>query len=138
MFHVKFPFISLTLMQFPPTKGLLLKRDINFNIFNSAKLENLMLDGTSWLRKTRRDWHGASSKLSRSILCDIRLSRYHGLEKTPIPISKVKYGSYPSKNILTLSICCPVHVFFRISGCTLPTSGLALPIALESIHGRAA
>ena len=99
MFHVKFPFISLTLRQFPPTKGLLLKRDINFNIFNSAKLENLMLDGTSWLRKTRRDWHGASSKLSRSILCDIRLSRYHGLEKTPIPISKVKYGSYPSKNI---------------------------------------
>ena len=63
MFHVKFPFISLTLRQFPPTKGLLLKRDINFNIFNSAKLENLMLDGTSWLRKTRRDWHGASSKL---------------------------------------------------------------------------
>ena len=63
MFHVKFPFISLTLMQFPPTKGLLLKRDINFNIFNSAKLENLMLDGTSWLRKTRMDWQGASSKL---------------------------------------------------------------------------
>ena len=134
MFHVKFPFITLTLRQFPPTKGLLLKRDN----FNSAKLKNLMLNGTSWLRKTRRDWHGASSKLSRSILCDIRLSRYHGLEKTPIPISKVKYGSYPSKNILTLSICCPVHVFFRISGRTLPTSGLALPIALESIHGRAA
>ena len=28
-----------------------------------SKLKNLMLDGTSWLRKTRRDWHGASSKL---------------------------------------------------------------------------
>ena len=95
MFHLKFPFITLTLRQFPLTKGLLLKRDN----FNSAKLKNLMLNGTSWLRKMRRDWHGASSKLNRSILCDIRLSRYHGLEKTPIPISKVKYGSYPSKNI---------------------------------------
>ena len=95
MFHVKFPFITLTLRQFPPTKGLLLKRDN----FNGEKLKNLMLNGTSWLRKTRRDWQGASSKLSRSILCDIRLSRYHGLEKTPIPISKVKYCSYPSKNI---------------------------------------
>ena len=63
MFHVKFPVISLTLRQFPPTKGLLLKRDI-LN-FNSAKLKNLMLDGTSWLRKTRRDWRGASSKLGR-------------------------------------------------------------------------
>ena len=59
MFHVKFPFITLTLRQFPLTKGLLLKRDN----FNSAKLKNLMLSGTSWLRKTRRDWHGASSKL---------------------------------------------------------------------------
>ena len=38
----------------------------------------------------------------------------------------------------TLSICGPVHVFSRISGLTLPISGLALSIALESIHGRAA
>ena len=116
--------------QFPPTKGLLLKRDINVNIFNSAKLENLILDGTSWLRKTRRDWHGASSKLGTCILCDIRLlrSRYHGLEKTPIPISKVKYGSYPSKNIPYFIHLLSLHVFYRISGRTLPNAVFALPI----------
>ena len=38
MFHVKFPFITLTLRQFPPTKGLLLKRDN----FNSAKLKKMI------------------------------------------------------------------------------------------------
>ena len=38
MFHVKFPFISLTLGQFPPTKGLLLKEDK----FNSAKLKKMI------------------------------------------------------------------------------------------------
>ena len=38
MFHVKFPFISLTLGQCPPTKGLLLKGDK----FNSAKLKNMI------------------------------------------------------------------------------------------------
>ena len=36
-FHVKFPIISLTLGQFPPTKGLLLKGDK----FNSAKLKKV-------------------------------------------------------------------------------------------------
>ena len=44
----------------------------------------------------------------------------------------------PQKIFHTLSICCPVHVFFRISGRTLPISGLALAIASESIHSRAA
>ena len=38
MFHVKFPIISLTLGQFPPTKGLLLKGDK----FNSAKLKKMI------------------------------------------------------------------------------------------------
>ena len=38
MFHVKFPFILLTLGQFPPTKGLLLKGDK----FNRAKLKNMI------------------------------------------------------------------------------------------------
>ena len=37
MFHVKFPFISLTLGQFPPTKGLLLKGD-KFNRANLKKV----------------------------------------------------------------------------------------------------
>ena len=78
MFHLKFPFITLTLRQFPLTKGLLLKGDN----FNSAKLKNLMLNGTSWLRKTRRDWHEASSKLGTSILCDIRLSRFVAISWT--------------------------------------------------------
>ena len=66
------------------------------------------------------------------------LSRYHGLEKTPIPISKVKYGSYPSKNSPYFIHLLSLHVFFRISGRTLPISGLALAIASESIHSRAA
>ena len=38
MFHVKFSFISLTLGQFPPTKGLLLKGDK----FNSVKLKKVI------------------------------------------------------------------------------------------------
>ena len=38
MFHVKFSFISLTLGQFPPTKGLLLKGDK----FNRAKLKKMI------------------------------------------------------------------------------------------------
>ena len=66
------------------------------------------------------------------------LSRYHGLVKTPIPISKVKYGSYPSKNIPYFIHLLSLHVFYRISGRTLPISGLALPVVLEFIHGRAA
>ena len=41
MFHVKFPFISLTVRQFPPTKGLLLKRDINFTRKNEKISFNL-------------------------------------------------------------------------------------------------
>ena len=57
--------------------------------------------------------------------------RYHGLEKTPIPISKVKYGSYPSKNIPYFIHLLSLHVFHRIIG-------LALPISLESIHSRGA
>ena len=38
MFHVKYSFISLTLGQFPPTQGLLLKGDK----FNSAKLKKMI------------------------------------------------------------------------------------------------
>ena len=41
MFHVKFSFISLTLGQFPPTEGLLLKGDK----FNSANLKKI---GIRW------------------------------------------------------------------------------------------
>ena len=37
MFHVKFSLISLTLGQFPPTKGLLPKRD-KFNRANLKKV----------------------------------------------------------------------------------------------------
>ena len=37
MFHVKFPIISLTWGQFPPTKGLLLKGD-KFNRANLKKV----------------------------------------------------------------------------------------------------
>ena len=38
MFHVKFSLISLTLGQFPPTKGLLLQGDK----FNRAKLKKMI------------------------------------------------------------------------------------------------
>ena len=75
--------------------------------------------------------------------------RYHGLEKTPIPISKVKYGSYPSRNIPYFIHLLSLHVFYRIRGLTLPISGLCATNwscatnknefnALESIHGRGA
>ena len=84
-------------------------------------------DGTSWLPKTR-DSHWSSSKLGTS-LCKIFM------EKTQIPTNplqipncKVKYGSYPSKNIPYFIHFLSLHVFFRISGLTLQISGLALPI----------
>ena len=46
----------------------------------------------------------------------------------PILISKVKYGSYPSKNIPYFIHLLSLQVFYRISGRTLQISGLALPI----------
>ena len=53
----------------------------------------------------------------------------------PIPISKVKYGSYPSYFIHLLSL----RVFYRISGRTLPNAVFALliggvpPIRMKSM-----
>ena len=59
-------------------------------------------------------------------------------QQIPYKSQTAKYGSYPSKNIPYFIHLLSLHVFYRISGCTLPISGLALPIALESIHSRAA
>ena len=46
----------------------------------------------------------------------------------PILISKVKYGSYPSTNIPYFIHLLSLHVFYRISGRTLPNAVFALPI----------
>ena len=40
----------------------------------------------------------------------------------PIPISKIKYGSYPSKNTPYVIHVLSLHVYYRISGGTLRTN----------------
>ena len=75
MFHVKFSLISLTLGQFPPTKGLLLKGDK----FNRANLKKMIARrNTIMASQNEKDSHWASGKLGTSLL------KIFNSEKTPI------------------------------------------------------
>ena len=64
MFHVKFSLISLTLGQFPPTKGLLLEGDK----FNRAKLKKMIARWNIMASQNEKASHWSSGKLGTSLL----------------------------------------------------------------------
>ena len=123
MFHVKFPFISLTLGQFPPTKGLLLKGDK----FNSAKLKKMIARSRWDIMASQKQGIRTGRVVNWALVC-VKFS-WRKRRSLQIPNCKVKYGSYPSKNIPYFIHLLSLHVFYRISGLTLQKiSGLELPI----------
>ena len=90
MFHVKFPFISLTLGQFPPTKGLLLKGDK----FNSAKLKKMIARSRWDIMASQKQGIRTGRVVNWALVC-VKFS-WRKRRSLQIPNCKVKYGSYPS------------------------------------------
>ena len=133
MFHVKFSFISLTWGQFPPTKGLLLKGDK----FNSAKLKKMIARSRWDIMASQKQGIRTGRVVNWAQVC-VKFS-WRKRRSQQIPNCKVKYGSYPSKNIPYFIHLLSLHVFYRISGLALPIWGCAtnkknvLKNAVESI-----